>query len=389
MNDRWTAAAAELVEELDEIRLVDHHVHGALRSAPSRTAYGDALNEVDTDPLPPQANPFDSQLGFVLRAWCAPILGLDPHASPDDYWAAREALGEDEVNRRFLTAARVSHWLVDTGYRTADLLSPLAMADASGGHALEVIRLESLAEQVIADGVTPGTYAVRFRELLQRRSLGAVAAKSVLAYRAGFDVDLDRPGEREVQHHVEAWLRGTGGRTRLVDPRLIAFGLHEAADLGLPIQLHVGLGDRDMDLRRSDPLLLTDLLRDPGIARVPVMLLHCYPFEREAGYLAQGFRNVFLDVGLAVNHVGAGSSALVARSLELAPFDKVLYSSDACGPSDLHFLGARLWRNAMATVVGRFVDQGDWSLDDARRVIRMTARDNAFRAYDRLVEIPS
>lgn len=387
MADRWTGAAADLVRELDETRLVDHHVHGALRDAPSRTAYGDSLNEVDTDPLPPQTNPFDSQIGVAIRAWCAPVLGLERHASADDYWTVRAALSEDEVNRRFLTAAGVSHWLVDTGFRTDDLLSPAALAEAGGGHAVEIVRLESLAEQVVADGVTPSTYAARFRELLERRSLGAVAAKSVLAYRAGFDVDLGRPGDREVEHHVDAWLH-RGDPARLADPRLIAFGLHEAADLGLPIQLHVGLGDRDMHLRRSDPLLLTDLLRDPSIARVPVLLLHCYPFEREAGYLAQGFRNVFLDVGLAVNHLGARSAALVARSLELAPFDKVLYSSDACGPSELHFLGARLWRNAMATVLGRFVDEDQWSLDDARRVIGMTARDNAFRAYDRLAEQP-
>lgn len=387
MTDRWSGAAADLVAELDELRLVDHHVHGALRAAPSRTAYDSALNEVDTDPTPPQANPFDSQLGFAIRAWCAPVLGLDRHASADDYWSARESLGEDEVNRRFLTAAGVSHWLVDTGFRTEDLLSPAAMATTSSGHAVEVVRLESLAEQLVADGVTPRTYAVRFRELLERRSLGAVAAKSVLAYRAGFDVDLGRPGDREVEHHVDAWIR-RGNPERLTDPRLVAFGLHEAADLGLPIQLHVGLGDRDMELRRSDPLLLTGLLRDPSIARVPVMLLHCHPFERQAGYLAQGFRNVFLDVGLAVNHLGARSTALVARSLELAPFDKVLYSSDACGPADLHFLGARLWRNAIARVLGGFVADDEWSVADARRVMRMIARDNAFRAYDRIAEIP-
>ena len=168
---------------------------------------------------------------------------------------------------------------------------------------------------------------------------------------------------------------------RLTDPRLIAFGIHEAIELGLPLQLHVGLGDRDMDLRRSDPLLLLAFLRLPEVARVPVLLLHCYPFERQAGYLAQAFRNVFLDVGLSVSFLGARSTSLVARSLELAPFGQVLYSSDACGPAELHFLGARLWRHAIARVVGGFVDADEWSAADARRVVRMVARDNALRAY--------
>ena len=38
------------------------------------------------------------------------------------------------------------------------------------------------------------------------------------------------------------------------------------------------------------------------------MLLHSYPFQRTAGYLAQVFRHVYVDVGLAVHHtVSSGS----------------------------------------------------------------------------------
>jgi predicted TIM-barrel fold metal-dependent hydrolase len=139
-----------------------------------------------------------------------------------------------------------------------------------------------------------------------------------------------------------------------------------------------------MDLADSNPLLLTDFLRLPETAGARILLLHCYPFEREAGYLAQGFRSVFLDVGLSVNYVGARSRALIARSYELAPFDKVLFSSDAYGPADLHYLGARLWRNGAAAVAGGFVDDGEWSLADAQHVLRLSARDNAMRAYPRL-----
>ena len=67
----------------------------------------------------------------------------------------------------------------------------------------------------------------RFRALLADRGRGAVAVKSVLAYRAGFDVDLSRPSDAEVARHVAAWLREVG-RTetvRLTDPRLMAFGI--------------------------------------------------------------------------------------------------------------------------------------------------------------------
>lgn len=121
------------------------------------------------------------------------------------------------------------------------------------------------------------------------------------------------------------------------DRILLRFGLHQALRLGKPLQFHVGFGDRDCDLHKANPLLLLDFLRRS--ADVPIVLLHCYPYEREAGYLAQAFNNVYLDGGLSVNHLGARSPAFLARLLELAPFSKILYSSDGFGPAELHFLG--------------------------------------------------
>jgi uncharacterized protein len=111
------------------------------------------------------------------------------------------------------------------------------------------------------------------------------------------------------------------------------------------------------------------------------MLLHCYPYEREAGYLAQAFNNVYLDGGLSINYLGARSAAFIGRLLEMAPFRKILYSSDGFGPAELHYLGARLWRNGIRDVLQGFVDAGEWSEADAIRVVNLIARENAQRIY--------
>jgi predicted TIM-barrel fold metal-dependent hydrolase len=145
------------------------------------------------------------------------------------------------------------------------------------------------------------------------------------------------------------------------------------------VQFHVGLGDRDCDLHRTNPMHLLDFLRRSG--DVPIVLLHCYPYEREAGYLAQAFNNVHLDIGLSVNHLGARAAAYLGRTLELAPFRKILYSSDAYGPAELHYLGARLWRQGITEVLAGFVDRGHWSVPDALRVAGLIGRDNAVRLY--------
>jgi len=111
------------------------------------------------------------------------------------------------------------------------------------------------------------------------------------------------------------------------------------------------------------------------------VLLHCYPYEREAGYLAQAFNNVYLDGGLSINYLGPRAPAFIARLLELAPFRKIVYSSDGYGPTELHYLGAVLWRNGIHRVLRQFVDSGDWCETDAIRVVDLIARDNAARIY--------
>ena len=100
------------------------------------------------------------------------------------------------------------------------------------------------------------------------------------------------------------------------------------------------------------------------------MLLHCYPYHRQAGCLANVFPHVYMDVGEALNHAGARSAAVLAEAMELTPFHKMLYSSDAFGLPELHYLGAAGFRRDLARVTGAFVADGAWSVADADRVAR-------------------
>ena len=361
-----------LVEHVENLLLVDHHVHGCWVGGADRRRFENALNEANTEGLPDFDSGFDTQLGFAVRAHCAPLLGLRPHACPDEYWSRRCEFSEIELARLFLPASGVSDWLVDTGLPdgTADVST---IASVSGGRAHEVVRLEQLAEHAITQ---PGDYADVFDEHLHARGADAVATKSILAYRGGFDGDLSEPARAQVADAAARW-RDRGGR--LTDRVLLRFGLHRALRLGKPLQLHVGLGDRDADLHKTNPLLLLDFLRGSG--DTPVMLLHCYPYEREAGYLAQALNNVYVDGGLSINHLGARGAGVIARLLELAPFRKILYSSDGFGPAELHYLGAALWRKGIRSQLQTFVDAGEWSEPDAIRVAELIGFRNAFRVY--------
>ena len=140
-GDRGALGFEEAVEELP---LVDHHVHGALRIPLDRAGFERGVTESDRG-LAPGTSAFDSQVGFAIRRWCALMLGLEPHTDPDSYIAARAALGPEETNRRLLGPSGVSHYLVDTGFATDDLLDLAGMAAASGRETREIVRLEALA----------------------------------------------------------------------------------------------------------------------------------------------------------------------------------------------------------------------------------------------------
>ena len=64
--------------------------------------------------------------------------------------------------------------------------------------------------------------------------------------------------------------------------------------------------------------------------RTTFVLLHAsYPYMREAGYLTAMYKNVYLDIGEAFPVVSrGGQEALIRQVLELAPTNKVMWSSE-------------------------------------------------------------
>jgi predicted TIM-barrel fold metal-dependent hydrolase len=367
---------------VEALRLVDHHCHGVVRRDLDRTTFESMLTEADAvSPL--GVTLFDSQIGLAVRRWCAPVLDLPAHAPAEDYLARRRHLGADEVNHRLLRATGTGVLCVDTGFAPDDILTPAAMGALAGASAHEIVRLEQVAEEVAAAGPEAAGFADAVRTRLHERCASAVGVKSIAAYRAGLDLPGERPDDAEVTAAAGRLLAGieAGAPVRLADPVLHAFLVWCGVDLGLPVQFHVGYGDADVDLRRADPLLLTDLLRAVAPAGTPIMLLHNYPFHRNAAFLAQVFPHVFVDVGLATHNVGHRAGAVIAELMELVPFGKFLYSSDAFALPELYHLGALLFRQGLSGYLRSGIEDGAWTGRDAARIARLVGEDNARRVY--------
>ncbi len=359
------------------IQTLDGHCHTITAGDLDPAAFELACTEAHL-PAPAGVRYTDSQVGLAIRRWCAPALGLPAHAPMDEYLARRSFLGWRTASSTLLRAASLEALLVDTGLAGPDLVDPATLGDLAGAPVHEVVRLEAVAADVA--GVDASGFADAFACELERRTQTAVAIKSIIAYRNGLAVPAERPTPGEVRAAAGDWLR-RGGR-RLTDPVLLRHVLWAGVDTGKPLQLHTGFGDRDVRLAAANPALLQPFL---DVVDVPVVLLHCYPYQREAGWLAQVYPNVYLDVGLTVGHLGTRADDGLASYFELAPFGKVLFSTDAYRLPELYLVGAAQFQHSLARMLDTWRADDAISAADAARLAEMVSSGNARRLYGTLL----
>jgi predicted TIM-barrel fold metal-dependent hydrolase len=331
---RGIRAAGPLLEVLNATGLVDQHAHAILRDPP-RTL--DEFRGLFTESPDPRQWPHVATAVTYRRAvgLLAQHLGCEPNE--EAVFRARLATDPEEYTASLLQATGTERLLVDTGFPPPQLgLSWQRMGELAGCAAHPVLRIEALDAGAVRERVASA------------RADGFVALKTIAAYRGG----LDRIGEAVVET------------------------LEANADTGspLPLQVHAGFGDSDLHLQRADPSYLKPVVE--RFAETPFVLLHCYPFVREAGWLAHVYPNVWLDLSLTIPHVWRGAE-LVREALELAPVSKLLYASDAARTPELFFLAARWWREALAEVLAEALPAGE--AEEAGRAI---LRENALELYE-------
>jgi len=359
--------------------LVDQYCHGVLRT---ELGLGTFEAHLARGEGPPAAGTtfFDTQTGFAVRRWCPPLLGLEPHCPPAHYLARRRELGVLEAGRKLLRGSGITTYLVDTGL-PGDLTGPGEMATTGAADAHEIVRLELLAEQVADTSGTVESFLANLAESVHGAAANAVAFTSVAGVRHGLALAPGPPGPGEVRGAAGRWLAGRRVGGELSDPVLLRHLLWIAVASGLPLQLHAGRAEPGHRGDRTDPVPLTEFARATAGLGTDLVMLHGYPYHRHAAHLAEVFPHVYADLGAALVRTGARTAAVLSEILELAPFGKLLFSSGAHGLPELHVVGARLFREALARVLGAWVAEGAWSAADAQRVAELIAAGNAKRVY--------
>ena len=301
--------------------------------------------------------------------------------------AARGRMSADALARRLFGEANIATLLVDHGYLTEETWPPSELAARLPCRVLPILRLETLAQELIVRHETFDAMLDSYSATVERAWMdGYVGLKSIIAYRTGLGVQTTPRGDAASAFGPVKELARRDGRVRLAAKPLNDYLLLRALEIAerqaMPVQIHTGFGDADLDLREANPLHLRPLLEGSRYANVPFVLLHAsYPYVRELGYLAAIYANVYADVGLAIPHLAAEIPVMLRQLLGLAPSTKVVYSSDASQIPELFWLAARWGRRGLGTVLDELIALGALGGDEAIAVARRVLGGNAAGIY--------
>jgi len=302
---------------------------------------------------------------------------------------AREQYGEEQLHRALLQDANFAVLFVDKGYPPEDVLLPDAqLSTLANCRVAPMLRVEVLMQQLIAEhGNVDDVVEALQLALHDVRSQGYVALKSVVAYRTGlaihrWDKEAVLASFAEARHEVEM-----NGAVRLAHKplldTLLFVAFDAAAEQELPIQFHVGYGDTDADMLLANPLHLRTVFEMPEYRSMPIVLLHeCYPYTRQGAYLACVYENAYLDISYGIPFLGYSEMLDFTRAaLGVAPFSKLLYSSDGVGVPELHWLSAHTGRRIVGQVLEECVTNGDLGNGEIEDAASAILRDNAVQLY--------
>ena len=370
--------------DLSGIPILDQHCHPLLREGRRFTAveYQRFFSESVEAEMHERHAPTTIFFRWALKEIAA-FLGCAPTVAA--VLTARAAGGADALAHRMLRAANLSMLLVDHGYQTGDSLSHAELAAQLPCRLATILRLETLAQDLIVRHETFDQAIDDFVATVESaRASGHVGLKSIVAYRSGLAVRETARSEAAAAFGPVKERARHAGRVRLADKPLNDYLVHRALEIAerqeMPVQFHTGFGDGDLDLLTANPLHLRPLIE--RYRRVPFVLLHAsYPYVREQGYLAAIHPNVHADLGLAVPYVAANIPALLRDALALAPTSKLLFSTDAYSIPDIFWIAARWGRRGLGVVLHEMIGLGALAADEALDVARQILGGNAARLY--------
>jgi predicted TIM-barrel fold metal-dependent hydrolase len=385
------------VIDLADIPVVDNHVHPWRASTQQITfeelaghvAFSDGVvSSVRREYLPleqmaPSLRLFrETNLGVnFLRAELARFLGVE------DDWetvvAARNAISGADYRAwtmRLFADAGIDTLLVDEGGSrpriTLDELGSIAPVRLR-----RVARSDNFIRDLLPEEDTWTHFFQRYQEALEAAIAdGAIAFKSVIAYRTGLDVEP--VSEAEARQNFETTRGDVESTQKPFRDFLLCHTMDVARERGLWIHIHAAVGDPDIVYQRANPALLYPLLHSERFRANRVVLVHGgWPWVGEAAAIVAILPNVYMDVSEGTIFGMPNMRQRILEALEACPYSKILYGADGSVPEAL-WIVAKRYKAVLGRVLEELVAEGFCARREAYQVARGILSDNAVRLYE-------
>ncbi len=243
-----------------------------------------------------------------------------------------------------------------------------------------VARVDNFIRDLLVEEDGWATLFRRYQEALAEAIAGgAIAFKSVIAYRTG--LDIQPVSEDEARRNFEAARGEVESAQKPFRDFLLCHTMDVARERDLWIHIHAAVGDPDIVYARANPALLYPLLHSERFRSNQVVLVHGgWPWVGEAAAMVAILPNVYLDVSEGAIYGMPNIRQRIFEALEACPYTKILYGADGSIPEAL-WIVAKRYKAVLGQVLVDLVAQGFCSRREAYQVARCILSDNALRLY--------
>lgn len=317
----------------------------------------------------------------LMTVKLASLLGV----TPDDAATARDQTARSDWPRwvrRLLDDAEIEGIVMDAAQGCTPPTRPTDLQTLTARPIWHIARIDPCVDALIARGASASEVLSGVESYMQQSAaLGAVAFKTILAYRTGLRVDptcdlqaaqrsLDDPQRLATPLKLQAKpLRDLVFRTMLA----------RCADLRLPVQIHTGIGDSDIYPANSAPLLLSDILHTAEGTAATIVLIHgAFPWGQEAAYLTLNRPNVWIEMSLSNLFAPVGVTRRLLEILDIAPRGRVLMGTDGHVTPESHWFAARILAESWSQVRRELTAVGataGWIKSTRQAIMTDNARD--------------
>lgn len=251
-----------------------------------------------------------------------------------------------------------------------------------GSETWEIYRIEPVMDKLREQHKSFSQFVEAYREDLQQalKPEHVIGLKTIIAYRSG--LGIRSVSEEDAAKQYVDFKENNRALVKNLRDYCLYIAMEECTRADKVMHIHTGVGDGEILLDESNPSLLVNMLREEKFTNTKVHLVHGgYPWMEEAAFLCAILPNVYMDLSLQVPFTGHGVKRIISQVFEFAPFNKVMFGTDAFTVPEMNWLGVKLFKESLQEVLLSWIEKDFMNEQQARAIAELVLYKNFEKLY--------